>query len=790
MTWGIGVTRLKDLLTNVTKKIRDANFVRRNIWKGIRYLEKYGIGLIGVLFGLTIILGVIGFNQYYQSSKTPLSLEEVLYLTFQLLTLKSGNIDWSRSGYILTLDIARWSGLLVFISATVILLMRFFSEQLNSLRLLFYSNHIVVCGTGRIGSRFARAFIKEGYQVVVIEQNKNNSSLEEFKYTNAIVLIGNATDPRILHKARLQQAKFLIPALGDDNVNTEVAIQAQKVITGSSRDPPTCFVQVLDPRLCDLLKVKEMENENGEKLQLEFFNIFSNGAKAMLDDNPGFEKKCAGDKKDNVNAHIIVIGLGDMGESLVVAAGKRWWQNHMKTGSMLDVTIIDKHARKKLDSLCLQYTSLNKFCRFETEDMDIRCLDKLKMVILKAVDKPGGKDEKVEGIYICLDKDSEGLSLALVLRQWISDRNIPIVVRVNSDAGLAGLLSGSGISAGFDNTYAFGLWDRTCNKDLILNGTHEIIAEALHEDYRQKQIKPGVEIKSTLKPWKEISEEFKESNRDLARHIRVKMKAIVCGLTTQLDWEEKLFEFTPFEILMLSILEHERWRAEKRRKGWKKGREWSDVKKTNPACVGWINLSEEQKVKDIDTVCLIPEVLSRVDLKIFRRDIQGPIAKAIYNDVVQRKILSDPGNGPRPIDWEKLSEAVKQRLVSDATNILGDLGRTNCAIMGKVSPVKGMVEFTGAKLDSMAKARFDRSLASAMSGPGVIGALPTWDTLGEGDKKLFRDEVNRLPIILDRLELKVYDVDEEMKANRSDIELVVREVEKLKKKQLAEISIT
>ena len=108
------------------------------------------------------------------------------------------------------------------------------------------------------------------------------------------------------------------------------------------------------------------------------------------------------------------------------------------------------------------------------------------------------------------------------------------------DAGLATLLRvDNNERKEFTGVHAFGLLDRTCSLDLTFGCTYEIIARAIHEDYVRNEKEKGStpEMNPALVPWKELSENLKESNRNQADHIRFKLEAIGYDVAITNDWD-------------------------------------------------------------------------------------------------------------------------------------------------------------------------------------------------------------------------------------------------------------
>ena len=137
-------------------------------------------------------------------------------------------------------------------------------------------------------------------------------------------------------------------------------------------------------------------------------------------------------------------------------------------------------------------------------------------------------------VYVCLYDDPLSLAAALSLCQRVKGLNIPIIVRMEHESGLAALLSGTNDERGeHSNLHAFGFFDHTCTPDLILGCTYEILARTAHEHYYRGQIARGItrDQNPNVVPWEELSDEIKESNRRQAEHISVKLEAVGCAVT-------------------------------------------------------------------------------------------------------------------------------------------------------------------------------------------------------------------------------------------------------------------
>jgi hypothetical protein len=149
--------------------------------------------------------------------------------------------------------------------------------------------------------------------------------------------------------------------------------------------------------------------------------------------------------------------------------------------------------------------------------------------------------------------------------------------------------------------------------------TRETIARAIHEAYRDEQVRRKPSQDPSLAEWDKLLNNLQESNRLQADHILEKLHQIGCTLEKVWDRNVSLFKFTDSEIEMMAEMEHGRWVVERLQDGWTWAEERDGLKKTNPYIVSWAHLPDDVKEWDRETVRKIPEFLSTVGLEIQRQ---------------------------------------------------------------------------------------------------------------------------------------------------------------------------
>jgi hypothetical protein len=565
-------------------------------------LARYGQWLaVGTAGFAALILGFVGFTKFHFALGESQSVWDRAYLTLQLFVLESGSVTgpvpWE-------LEVARLLAPAVAGYAAVKALAVIFRERFERLRVRFSRRHIVICGLGRKGLLLARSLRARGERVVLVESDSHNDLIEPARADGALVLIGEARDRQMLRRARVGRANHLIAVCAEDGVNAEIAVRARELVKNRKGAALSCLVHVGDPVLCTLLRMQEIGRRAEPAFRLDFFDVFESGARTLLSEHPPWGLQTSSDTRQG---HMVVVGLGRLGLSLVLQAATMWKSVRGVTGGPLAVTIIDERADERTDSLRVRHPWINRVCEISARAIRTDSAQFLRAEFL--FDSPGRGD--VTAVYVCLDDDSAGLSSALALHQHLKGRGVPIVVRMAHEAGLATLLrEDPDVADEFVTLHAFALLNRTCNPDLLFMGIHESLARGIHRAYCNKR---GEEAS-----WEELDEDYRESNREQAAHIGVKLAAVGCDLAPLTDDGAESFEFDEDEIELLARMEHARWMEERRRSGWKWGPEKSDDRKTSPYFLPWEELGRDTQDIDRHFVSELPRLLAEAELQIVR----------------------------------------------------------------------------------------------------------------------------------------------------------------------------
>lgn len=568
---------------------------------------------LATLVAAAFMLGYSGFQRHLAAAGQPKTAWDIAYLTVQLFFLESGAVD-GPIGW--QLQVARFLAPVVTAYAVVQAVLVLFAVQVQRTWLRWRGGHVVVCGLGRKGSRLVEELRRLGRRVIVIDHDPNNDDLAHCRSIGAVTIVGPAHHKWTLRKSHVHRADSLIAVTADDGTNVEIAVRAHELNRRRSalRGPLKCVVHVEEPRLRRLFQQHRIYSDPSDPFELELFNVFEVAARAMLREPPVLLPR-----RDRAGSppHLLVVGMGRLGEALVRRVLKDWRIEHRGPRPPLRITIVDAHAAHREEQFRLRYPRLTETADLRFLTMDVNSADFAHGMFLQN----GASQDLPDAAYLCLDQDSVAMTAALTVRQLLKDDRIPIVVRMSQEAGLATLFStGDDGGRAIAGIRAVGLLDLTCHLEVVLGGPLEFLAHAIHQAYLYDQLAADQPFGSTpaLVSWEQLDEGLKESNRQQARHVPAKLARIGCEMVPNIEDEIPVIEFTDHEIETLAEDEHRRWVEERLAAGWRPGPHRDHERKISPYLVPWEELPEEVREIDRQFARRLPANLAKADYEIRR----------------------------------------------------------------------------------------------------------------------------------------------------------------------------
>lgn len=505
----------------------------------------------------------------------------------------TANLDWR-------IQLARFLGPIAFASTFYAATAAVLRDQVGRFRIRFLRDHVIVAGLGEKGSRLATSLLDAGRKVVVIEPDPTNPERAGVVRRGAIALTGSATDAEVLREAGIGRARELV-AFAPDATNAEIVAVARRARTGGG-PALRASLHLVDPQLSRLLRTREL-SAGTSSVRLDFFNIFQRGARRWLAETDPFARRGT----INRPPHVVVLGVGVLGEAVAVAVAQRWAEERGPGDGPVRLTLVDPDASARYRGLRLRHPALVAHTRAEAIDLDPDrpvpdAAESFRSLLAEG---------SVTAAYVCDDDDTSALSTALFVRHGLGSTPALVTVRTRSAAGLADLLDGTAD----EGIVGFPLLDRTCSAAALDGGTNEAVARALHDDYLA-QVDPAGAPNAVA--WDRLDPDVQEANRRTADSVVAALASVGCGLVPLYAWDGAGFAFTDDEVERLAEAEHARWSEERRAAGWTHGEPRDDRAKRHPLLVAWPDLPESAKHQNRQAITALPTVLARAGFEITR----------------------------------------------------------------------------------------------------------------------------------------------------------------------------
>jgi TrkA-N domain/RyR domain len=554
--------------------------------------------MAGGIAVLAVLLGYFGFRS--EMSGDGFKWTDPIYHTLALFFFNFNHAA-SAPNLDTRLDFARFlapaaTGLVGFTAVYML-----FRERLRELRVRRWKGHVVVCGLGYKGYTFAQRLREDGWRVVVVEHDDDNPTIAKCRDIGVPVIVGDAQYDAILRKAGVRGADWLLSVCNDDALNAEILLSARAVVSNGRHGTLNCLAQISDSRLCGLLRVSQIDQNDGT-WTADFFNTDDTSAALIVRDEPF---ATVGDD----SPHILVAHLDPLGRLLVVLAAQKWANRRKHREQMrekpLVVTVVDEEAAAGVRTLEREHALLRDACTFVTASASADGIAELKDRYAK-----NGYPNPTSA-YVAASDDDEGVATTLLLMRHLK-LPIQVVAALSRTYGTGKLLD----SLPSVNVKVFPRFEMTCTPDLLFGIQVEQVAREIHEVWREEQRASGREAPT----WEQCPPSSRESSMAQAHDIPKKLRSIDCSIGPLRDGTEPSFEFTETELELLAVEEHDRWMSERLNEGWT----WApgqknEEAKTSPYLVPFGDLEAEIAEWDRVFVRKIPQLLQRAGLQVHRK---------------------------------------------------------------------------------------------------------------------------------------------------------------------------
>jgi len=611
-------------------------------------LKKYN-WLFPLFILIALILGVIGFYQYFDALGQKPTLLTVIYLSLQLFVMESGSIT-GKLPFIL--ELSRFLAPAVTASGIFLAIWEPFHRNFQLFRIHRWKNHLVVCGLSKKAELLIEDFIKQEkgrIRIVVIDTDGARGSILQLKKKGVIFLHGNATHEESLLKANILQAKYLLALTQDEKINIQIAQKAARLYHQfPKRIVPNTILQVIlhvdDFYTLNIFKEfhekAEVEESDflpaGSKMDYHVFSIFQLAASYMVDRYSPDQYRSL-HELDDPPAHILILGDTLAAEYLILEVAHMY---HFPNLKKTNVTVVSDDITEIMQKMDALYPFLRK-------TVDITYTSNVDFFI---DDCPVDCSEIIVA-FIALDDDGKSVYFSRKLRQFLYAKNQekknqngsqekaatdftfpPIKTLLPRNTALVHIFSDIKAEMKMLNIEMMNMDHQLCNKKTIVDDrkAEDFIAQHIHYEWvKNHASRDHIGLGSMEKEWDELKDAQKDSNRLPARHLNIKLRFVNAEFTDQAGGKE--FDFEKLDDLVwdrIARMEHHRWMAEKYLNGFVYTPDLPDKElmhflnltlKCHPDMVPFEDLSREIQEKDMFTFRMAPEIARLNNKRIIQK---------------------------------------------------------------------------------------------------------------------------------------------------------------------------
>lgn len=464
-----------------------------------------------------------------------------------------------------TLELGRWLATMTTLLAVFGMARRLLHQERTVLKLRRLRGHTVVCGLGRKGAAAVQRLRQGGQAVVVIDKAPQPDLDALCRERGALVLTGDATRVDTLRKARLAHARSLLALCPDDPTNCEVAAQACRIRRRAKTAAGVlhCHVHLSDSDLRTVFHKMIAAHPDTAGIKVHVFDAYDPEARQLLVHDLPLDHDGV-NAKETRQVHLVILGFGRMGRALAVRAAQL---GHFANSARLRISVIDRRAAANRAALLFRYPRFTDICDLEFHNIEAVSPEARTLLEGWCADQT-----EITSVAVCFDHEERALEIAGQLLPLLRPGGARLALRLSGRSGLANLLSVIAPLNLTPQVRPFGMEDRSCLFEGLEGTGAEKFARDIHEAYITTRLNEAgmkadgdaaIRNDPAMRGWDDLEEDLRESNRQQADHIFIKLRSIAYEAVPAGDPRPAVKEFTPDEVELLAEMEHRRWVAER-----------------------------------------------------------------------------------------------------------------------------------------------------------------------------------------------------------------------------------
>lgn len=567
---------------------------------------------------------------------------EAIYRSIQLLVLEA-NFDGLAGPLSWQLEMARFLLPLFTVMAVISLLLGYFKRQWLLLRSQFFYPDAIFLGIGRTARAIALS-LPEKRRLLAVEASAHSEIAQQLMAAHKLLLLeGDATDSRLLHRLPLFQSKDIYIFTGDDERDLSIALMLCQHMTSQAKPGqplPKLIVDIDDSILLQTAQAEPFFTHYRELGgEILWFSARRQAARALLQQHPVLNQPSRAQQK----VHVAVVGFGELAQDVIRQILRT--SVYLNTNKLhISVFTTDSTAYQRFVA---QHAQL--FAAVSTDNQTAGTLP-LAGISLVATVPAATQQQQVQHalevtgqpfdiVYVHADSDYNAL--------FYSQRMQQALVSLGQQARIVCMLTGSHFPSARD-AEAFTVKGGDAYQGICLFHSREVLVQSgegypgeymdrlgltIHNAYKAiyREIKPGESRwdnfafhlsasypKSKIEWQTKLAPEFMWSSRFAGDHLPVKIRELGFELKDYIaasgqqktELHSQIVTAIEANLQQLMELEHRRFVAERLVDGWVYGAVTQKALKINNTLIPYHQLSEHEKSKDEAMIRVLPLLIA------------------------------------------------------------------------------------------------------------------------------------------------------------------------------------
>lgn len=520
--------------------------IKISLYKIIVRLERSKMILL-ILFSVTLLYSLMIYRFTYHLS----FFMSFYYSLLQFFAGVAHPSSLGLSGLHESWELIYIGGFFSLLTTALLIILKFFKTWVyDSVRVKIVNEddpHVIMCGFGVNNRHIVDSILKIGKKkIIVLEKDTDNPYIQDYREKGVVFILGDTTQDENLKRAGVNTCEFIIVSAGHDNINLAISKKIENIMSNNKK----VYIHLENHLL-------ERNFKDTFPSIFEVFSYNENAARRLF-----YEKQLdmgVDTVNTNKQVHLVVVGFGGLGVSVVINAIKL---GHFYNQKNLKITIID-NDESTYGKFEAYYDIENiKDINIEFKNYGVHSKKFLDEVILNVID--------ATYIIFSLANDNDTIvaasSMLFNLKQSNKlnkkTRQLPVIaVRLMNDSNLE--LE--------KDIFVFGKNSEISDIKYIQNSSLDAKAKESYEQYR------NLYIDKKLNTWDELPDSQKDKNRAVADNRSIRENTIdLLDLTTLKSLYEnadksldRKYEDYSESMKKLIDMEKRRWNAYHIIEGWK-----------------------------------------------------------------------------------------------------------------------------------------------------------------------------------------------------------------------------